>query len=545
MNKHSSAREPQAKIRRNRSFSFMVWLIPLIALFTGGWLLFDHIRNTGPEITLYMANAEGIEVNNTVIKVLDVEVGRVTAIHLRPGQEGVALTAQLSGEAKDMIRKDSQFWMVKPRVDQSGITGLSTLVSGSYIALMPGKSPEEAREFTVADVPPVSAFAQGGLRLRLKGGSGKILSSGSPVMYRDIVVGIVEGAKFDPMSKTTDYQIFIGSPNDKLIGSNVRFWLQSGLKVELGGSGLKVDTPSLPALISGAIAFDDPPGGDKGGQVANNALFPLYDSRADVDNQADARSLYYVVFFKQSVRGLAVGAPVEYKGIPIGTVTEVPYFSRNDSLNLFDNGWVPVRIRIDPSRLEINADSQSKEAWADQISRALNKGLSATLSSNNLLTGSLFVELSEAPGQSVLKPAASYQGNTVIASRNGGSLGDLQQQVSALLDKFNRLPLDKTVRELNGSLTELKGTLAQANRLLGQPQTQQLPGELNRTLAELRTTLQGVSPQSPVYGDVQKTLRSIDRTLQQAAPVLNTLKEQPNALIFNSSATDPTPKGSR
>ncbi|MFC2417018.1 MAG: intermembrane transport protein PqiB, partial [Eikenella corrodens] len=244
MNNHSSTREPQAKIRRNRSFSFMVWLIPLIALFTGGWLLFDHIRNTGPEITLYMANAEGIEVNNTVIKVLDVEVGRVTAIHLRPGQEGVALTAQLSGEAKDMIRKDSQFWMVKPRVDQSGITGLSTLVSGSYIALMPGKNPEEAREFTVADVPPVSAFSQGGLRLRLKSGSGKILSSGSPVMYRDIVVGTVEGAKFDPVSKTTDYQIFIGSPNDKLIGNNVRFWLQSGLKIELGGSGLKVDTPS-------------------------------------------------------------------------------------------------------------------------------------------------------------------------------------------------------------------------------------------------------------------------------------------------------------
>ncbi|MBH5329316.1 intermembrane transport protein PqiB [Eikenella sp. S3360] len=545
MTTHSSEHEPRAEIRRNRSFSFMVWLIPLIALLTGAWLLFDHIRNTGPEITLYMANAEGIEVNNTVIKVLDVEVGRVTAIHLRPGHEGVALTAQLTGEARDMVRKDSQFWIVKPRVDQSGITGLSTLVSGSYIALMPGKSPEEENEFTVADFPPVAAFAQGGLRLRLKGGGSKILSNGSPVMYRDINVGIVESAEFDPVSKTVSYQIFIASPNDKLVGSKARFWLQSGLKVELANGGLKVDSPSLPALISGAIAFDDPPNGDRGGQVGNNALFKLYANRAEVDNQADERSLYYVVFFKQSVRGLAVDAPVEYKGIPVGTVTDVPYFDRNDSLRLFDNGWIPVRIRIDPSRLEMNADAQSKEAWADQIGRALNRGLSATLASNNLLTGSLFVELSEAPGQSMLKPVASYQGNTVIATRNGAGLGDLQQQVSDLLDKFNRLPLDKTVRELNGSLAELKGTLAQANRLLGQPQTQQLPGELNRTLAELRNTLQGVSPQSPVYGDVQKTLRSIDRTLQQAAPVLNTLKEQPNALIFNSSATDPTPKGSR
>lgn len=545
MDIHSSAKEPQAEIRRNRSFSFMVWLIPLLALITGVWLLVGHIRNTGPEITLYIANADGIEVNNTVIKVLNVDVGRVTAIHLRPEGEGVALTARLTGEAKGMVRKDSQFWIVKPRVDQSGVTGLSTLVSGSYIALMPGKSSEEAREFTVADFPPVAAFASGGLRLRLKGEGSKVLGSGSPVMYRDIVVGSVENAEFNPVDKTISYQIFISSPNDKLVGSNVRFWLQSGLKVELGNGGLKVDTPSLPALISGAIVFDDPPDGNKGSQVGNNTLFTLYGSRAEVDNRPDERSLYYVVFFKQSVRGLSVGAPVEYRGLPVGTVTDIPYFDRNDSLRLFDNGWIPVRIRIDPSRLEMNADRQSKEAWADQIGRALDRGLSATLSSNNLLTGTLFVELSEAPRQSVLKPSSSYRGDIVIAARNGGGLGDLQQQIAALLDKFNRLPLDKTVRELNGSLAELKATLNQANRLLGRPQTQQLPGELNRTLAELRATLQGVSPESPVYGDVQNTLRSIDRTLRQAAPVINTLKEQPNALIFNSGNVDPIPKGSQ
>ena len=204
-----------------------------------------------------------------------------------------------------------------------------------------------------------------------------------------------------------------------------------------------------------------------------------------------------------------------------------------------------MRIRIDPARLEMNADSQSQQAWRDQIERALNRGLTATLSSNNLLTGSLYVELSDAPsGSPALKPAASYRGDTVIASRSGG-LGELQQQLSDLLDKFNRLPLDKTVGELNGSLAELKATLRQANRLLAQPQTQQIPTELNHTLTDLRTTLQGISPQSPVYRDVQNTLNSLNRTLDEAKPVLNTLKEQPNALIFNSDAADPTPKGSR
>lgn len=537
---------PQARIRRNSTFSFMVWLIPLIALLTGAWLYMQHLRQTGPEITLHLADADGIEVDNTVIKVLNVNVGRITAIHLRPDGQGVELTARLNADAKDMMRKDTQFWIVKPRVDSGGITGLGTLVSGSYIAFVPGKSEETADTFQVADFPPVAAFGKSGLRLRLKGSSDKILSSGSPVTYRNISVGSVESADFDPVSKTVAYQIYIHSPNEALIGNNVRFWLQSGINVELGGSGVKIDTPSLPALISGAIAFEEPAGGGKGSPVGNNTLFTLYPSRAEVDNLPEARSLYYVVFFKDSIRGLSIDAPVEYKGIPIGTVSEVPYFERNDSLSLFDKGWIPVRIRIDPARLEMNADSQSQEAWRDQIDRALRRGLTATLSSNNLLTGSLYVELADAPGaQNTLKPAASYRGDTVIASRTGGGLGELQQQLSALLDKFNRLPLDKTVGELNGSLAELKATLRQANQLLGKPQTQQIPAELNRTLAELRTTLQGISPQSPVYGDVQNTLRQIDRTLRDASPILNTLKEQPNALIFNSDTVDPTPKGSR
>ena len=129
-------------------------------------------------------------------------------------------------------------------------------------------------------------------------------------------------------------------------------------------------------------------------------------------------------------------------------------------------------------------------------------------------------------------------------------MDDLQAQVSRLLDKFNALPLDKTVGELNGSLKELRSTLqsaqkmlASADRLVSQSSTKALPAELGKTLAELRATLQGISPQSPVYQDVQSTLHSIDRTLQNAQPLLDTLKDQPNALIFNKNGKDPLPKG--
>lgn len=554
MNPNTEPQQPTApaRVKKTNVFSSVVWIIPLIALITGGWLLMKEIRNTGPTVTLLLDSAEGIEVNNTVIKVLNVDVGRVTKIKLREDQKGVEITAQLNADAKELMRKDTQFWVVKPRIDQSGVTGLGTLLSGSYIAFTPGKSEEEQLTFEVQDIPPIAAIGQSGLRLKLVGSNDRILGAGSPVLYENFMVGQIESARFEPADRTVHYTVFIQSPNDKLVRSGSRFWLDSGISVQTGGSGIQVNSPPLAALLSGAIAFDSPERGNSGAGVKNEDTFTLHNSRSDVVNLADERSLYYIAFFKQSVRGLSVGSPVEYKGINIGVVADVPYFERNDSLKLFSDGHIPVRIRLEPSRMEINADEQSRAHWAQAFQAALNKGLTATLASNNLLTGSKMIELTDQPSSSPrLKPHSVYGGSTVIATRGGG-LDDLQAQLGELLEKFNKLPLDKTVGELNGSLAELKQTLKSAdaalksvNGLVGKQQTQNIPAEINQTLKELRQTLQGVSPQSPVYQDVQGMLRSIDKTLKDAQPVLNTLKEKPNALIFNSSSHDPIPKGSR
>ena len=540
-----------ARVKKTNVFTSVVWVIPLVALIAGGWLLMKQIRNTGPKITLLMDSADGIEVNNTVIKVLSVDVGRVTQIKLREDQKGVAVTAQLNADAKDMMRSDTQFWVVKPRIDQSGVTGLGTLLSGSYIAFTPGKSEETKSEFQVLDIPPIAAIGQSGLRLKLVGENDRILSVSSPVLYENFMVGQIESATFDPLSQKVHYTIFIQSPNDKLINAKSRFWLESGISVKTSGSGIELHSAPLPALLSGAISFDSPKSVQHQA-VGNDDEFALYNSRSEVENLGDERSLYYTAFFTQSVRGLITGAPVDYKGINIGVVADVPYFAPNDSLHLFDNGWIPVRIRLEPSRMEINAEAQSKAHWQQQFQTALNKGLTAVISSNNLITGSKMIELTDQPSSSPkLKPHSVYGGDTVIATRGGG-LDDLQAQVSALLDKFNRLPLDKTVGSLNGSLDELKKTLNTANRtltsvnrLVAQPQTQGIPAELNQTLKELRQVLQGVSPQSPVYGDVQQTLQNLDKTLKDVQPVIQTLKEKPNALIFNSNSKDPIPKGSR
>ncbi|MCG9766958.1 paraquat-inducible protein B, partial [Vibrio alginolyticus] len=176
----------------------------------------------------------------------------------RPTQQGVEVTAQLDRDVADMMRKDTQFWVVKPRIDQNGVTGLGTLLSGSYISFAPGSSEEEASEFKVDELPPITAMGQQGLRLKLIGRNSKMIGVGSPVLYENHIVGTVESSKFNPTTQNVEYSIFVQSPNEKLIQSNSEFWLDSGVNVRLDGGGVKIDSAPLSAILSGAISFTTP-----------------------------------------------------------------------------------------------------------------------------------------------------------------------------------------------------------------------------------------------------------------------------------------------
>lgn len=540
----------KAKIGLNRTLISTVWLTPLLALLTGAYLLFQAVQNKGIEVTLLMDNAEGIEVNQTRIRVLNVEVGRVSHIRLNPNQKGVEVTAELKPEVAELIRKDTQFWVVKPRIDGNGVSGLATLVSGAYIAFNPGHSDEKAETFIVSSLPPVTAIGQNGLRLKLKGNSKNRVQTGSPVLFGNYEVGRVESVQFETRTQQVEYSIFIDAPNETLINHKSIFWLENGIHVHTNSAGIQLNTPPLSALLSGAIVFDTPVLKEQNTSVQNGTAFHVYENRAAVDALPDVRSLYFVVFFKQSIRGLQVGAPVEYKGLSIGQVADVPYFQNGDSLKIFQNGWVPVRIRIDPNKLEHGAPAQSQDYWQKHIEQSIQKGLMANLTNHNLILGSKMIELSDAHAHlPSVRPTANYGGWHVIASQGGG-LEDLQAQVSQLLNKFNSLPLEQTVQGLNGNLNQLQQTLSRtqnvlksAEEILNQTQAENLPQTVNQSLKQLQEVLQSVAPQSPVYREAQQVLQNLNATLNEAKPLVQTLKEQPDALIFNRNHADPVPKG--
>ena len=161
-----------------------IWIVPIVAVVIGLWLAYDNYASRGTLVTLTMDSAEGIEAGSTLIRSRNVEIGRVQNVRLSDDLSHAVMTARIQPEAEAMLREDSRFWVVKPRIGREGISGLGTVLSGAYIQLEAGQSDEPEREFTVSDTPPVAPAGQAGLQISLVSQLGNSLRIGDPVSYQ-------------------------------------------------------------------------------------------------------------------------------------------------------------------------------------------------------------------------------------------------------------------------------------------------------------------------------------------------------------------------
>jgi paraquat-inducible protein B len=276
-----------------------------------------------------------------------------------------------------------------------------------------------------------------------------------------------------------------------------------------------------------------PQGVEPGERPGPGESFELYPSYASVLERPYKRSLEYVVRFPQSVRGLRPGAPVEYRGIRFGSVERL-LLQEQASEGLTGQGMpIPVLIRVQPGRLELPDSKKGTLLLAETLQAGVGNGLRATLATGSLITGSLYVSLDFYPAARPAEMGSFADRPTIPTIATG--LAGMEQKVSHLLDKLNELPLDKT-------LEGVERTLASLNDILNSPETRGLPGSVEATLDEARGTLASVAAGSPLQTRVQLTLDDLDRTLAALRSVLETLDEQPNALIFNREfEADPEP----
>lgn len=523
--------EAHAKVDRKRTLN-PIWFVPIVALALGIWMVIYTIQSRGPEITISFSTAEGLEAGKTKLKLRNVDVGMVDTAKLGDDLESVIVTASLDKSATDLLREDTQFWVVRPRIGKGGVSGIGTLLSGGYIQLAPGSGERGQRHFVGLEEPPVTPAGTPGVQVTLTAEKAGSVSPGDPILYKGYPVGRVETETFDVQNQEMSYGVFIDAPYDSLITTSHRFWDVSGVSIHAGADGLEADSVALETLLIGGVEVGLPKGLPAGDPAKRGDVYALYDNYENVNQHPYRYSIEYVVRFSQSVRGLAPGAPVEYRGLPLGRVERVMLTEMAGRFGGTGNP-IPVLIRIEPGRLEQPDSPDGIETLQKAVGNAVAHGLRATLSTGNLLTGGLYVAMDFYPNAASAE-LGTYADRTTIPTIETG-LGGIEQKLTTFLDKINKLPIEGTVKEANN-------TLASLDRLIAGEGLQSLPGSVDQTLKELQATLASMSADSELQARLLPTISELNQTLTSLRQVLDTLEEQPNALIFNRKyPEDPRP----
>jgi paraquat-inducible protein B len=378
-----------------------IWFVPVVALFVGVWMIYYQLSNQGPLITIEFKTATGLEAGKTKVKTRDVDIGLVKSIELTEDLNGVLVTVRMEKKVTPILHSDNQFWIVSPKVSLSGISGLGTILSGPYINMAPGSKQQMSEEFVALVAPPVTPAGTPGLHVTLNSDGDSdskfTYKKGDPVVYKGIKVGEFEDIYFNFDERIVYYSTFIEAPYHKLITTNTKFWDSSGVQIKLSASGVTVNTGSLETLLTNGVTFGIPEGMPIGKNIDDRNFFDIHPSYDSASEERFKRSAQYVILVKDTVRGLQVGAPVEYRGLIVGKVLSINTLNNNQN-DLLEQGYaIPVVISIQPGRVQQPDNEIGLAFIKEQTSLWIKQGLRATLKTGNLLTGALFVDLQHYP----------------------------------------------------------------------------------------------------------------------------------------------------
>jgi len=535
----SAAAEPE--IKQHRSFS-IVWIVPVVALLIGAWLVYKAVTEKGPTITLTFQTASGLEAGKTKVKFKDVDIGTVGSIVINDDLKTVTLTIEMVKDSEPYLTEKAQFWVVRARVAAGQVSGLGTLFSGAYIGIRPGTDGKPQESFTGLEKPPVVSGDVAGRRFSLVASRLGSLNPGSPIYFRQIQVGEVEDYELDTSGNYIGVAIFIREPYHQFVRQNTRFWAASGLDLDLSANGLRIDTESLTSLMIGGLAFTTFENEAVKPEAKEGTHFKLYVTQDEARDDRFTHTRDYVIEFTDSVRGLSVGAPVEFRGMQIGEVVDFGLQPDFEKLTF----TIPVRVRIAPERLALPVTTDAEQM--DRILRMIHKGLRAQLKTGNLLTGQLFVDLQfypDAPPTEI-----SYNGGLPVVPSVPSSSQEIVDGVARFVAKLDKLPLEDIGRNLQSSmagidrlvndpalgssLKSLRGIMAELEATTQTLNADTVP-KINAILADLDNVIKDmdgwVSADAPLQGELRKTLKELSQAAQSISDLADLLERHPESLI--------------
>jgi paraquat-inducible protein B len=537
---------PDAASETKRRFSVqLVWIIPIVAALIGLSLGVQAFINRGVTITITFKTGEGMEVGKTKIKYKDVQIGEVRGLAISEDRSHVVVTAELTKDARGLLVKDTRFWVVRARISGGSVSGLSTLIGGSYIGVDAGTSTESRDEFIGIETPPAVSLDVPGRQFVLHAAEAGSLDTSSPIFFRRMQVGQVIATELDRDGKGVTIRVFIRAPYDQYVKTNTIFWHASGFDLTLNTSGVKINTESMLSILLGGVAFQTPQDRPGAPSARPDTVFPLFPTRDEALKHTDAVETYLLIF-KESVRGLPVGAPVDLRGVTVGEVTkiDVALDSRNSEIS------IPVQIEFYPERLGARFRSKAQQGKPPN-SRALMDslvahGFRAEVRSGSLLTGQLFVALDFYPKAPPSK--IDWSTNPPRLPVVPGSMDQLQKKLMQIAQKIEKMPLEELAGDARKTIQSLDATLKSAEKLLNNVDGAVVPEarsvlvearqsleDVRKTLGEVRKTLGGANQvlagDAPVQLDLRETLREVSRAAQSLRVLGDYLEQHPESLI--------------
>ncbi|MCC5873413.1 MAG: MCE family protein [Gammaproteobacteria bacterium] len=535
-----------------RSGFSVVWLIPILTLLIGGWLIFRTLADQGPVVTIEFRTAAGIEAGRTRVKYKSVDIGVVERVQFAEDFGNVMVRVRFDPGMDNLLRRNTRFWVVRPELSLRGASGLETLISGAYIQVDPGPGSPQ-RHFVGLEQQPLITADEPGRTITLVTERLGGIDAGSPIYYRGILAGEVLGRELASDRRSIYISAFVRDPFDQLVRGNSRFWNVSGMDVGFGAEGPEVRMESLQSLIFGGIAFETPAEAEQLTADAEDLLFTLHDSYRDIEERAYIRKLNYVLYFDGSVRGLAAGAPVEFRGIRIGSVSDVRLELDPETLDFN----LPVRVEIEPERIMDVTRGPSPEAVLESL---VKRGLRARLQTGSLLTGQLFVELDMYPDSELRLRKADGIGYPELPTVPG-AMETITASIEKLVGQLDEIALDEIAANLLGTLegtnallnapelermlVEMEGSVRAFRGILEQVEASDMEatlvaargvlGNLERTLAVAADAL---DPQAPMHYNLLRMFSELEETARAIRALVELLEREPQSVIFGRGADE-------
>lgn len=530
MTDESNLDVPQAKIRRGYGSLLSIWLVPVIALGVAAFLIVKTVAERGTEISVIFETAEGLTTGKTRLKYKDVNIGLLKRIDILDDDKGVSVVIDVNREADKYLSDTARFWVVSPSIGLQGITGLETILSGSFIEIDPGKGGEKKKQFEGLGTPPVITSTDKGTEYVLSTTSLGNIGRGTPVVYKGLRVGTVLGYRLAKENQSIDVYTFVKAPFDKLVLEGTNFWNAGGVNISVSTSGIEVGAESLQALLTGAVEFDTQAIYKNTWKAEAGHNFELYRNLKAKEDAKFTEKADYVLYFAGSVSGLTIGAPVEFRGIRIGSVKEITLEIDEKERKYH----IPVVIEIEPQRISITDAGKKLLSVVEAanlrkkiIENLINRGLKGKLKSANFLTGQLTVDLVLEPEAKSVFLATSDRYPEIPTVPT--DIEKITTSVAQLVEKFSKVPIE----ELGQNLTDTVGGIDKFIK----------SGELQSTVAEYRKLAVTVRKVAESFDE--KTLPKIGMTLDEMQDAIKkievtlttaeTLFNSANSLIADGS----------